>query len=134
LWLGRAPIVANATNTLALCPGALAAMAAFRHDLAPIRRWMLLIIPPSLAGGLVGAVLLLSTPERVFASLVPWLIFFATFLFALQGPITAGLRRLTRKSGRPAVDGRDRSGGRRSSGSSSWWRSTAATSAPASAS
>ena len=41
LWLGRAPIVANATNTVALCPGALAAMFAFRHDLASIRRWLL---------------------------------------------------------------------------------------------
>lgn len=105
LWLGRSPIVANATNTLALVPGALAAIAAFRHDLAAIRRWMLLIIPPSLAGGLIGALLLLSTPERLFAALVPWLIFFATFLFALQGPITAAIRRLTRTQHRPAEDG-----------------------------
>jgi uncharacterized membrane protein YfcA len=105
LWLGRAPIVANATNTLALCPGALAAMAAFRHDLAPIRRWMLLIVPPSLAGGLIGALLLLRTPERIFAALVPWLIFFATFLFAAQAPITAAIRRFTRTHDRPAPDG-----------------------------
>lgn len=93
LWLGRAPIVANATNTVALCPGALAAMLAFRNDLAPIRRWMLLIVPPSLAGGLLGALLLLRTPERVFAALVPWLILFATVLFAAQGPIVATVRR-----------------------------------------
>jgi hypothetical protein len=105
LWLGRAPIVANATNTLALCPGALAAMAAFRRDLAPIRRWMLIIVPPSLAGGLIGALLLLHTPERLFAALVPWLIFFATLLFALQGPITAGIRRVTRTAAHPTVDG-----------------------------
>ena len=104
LWLGRAPIIANATNTLALCPGALAAMAAFRNDLAPIRRWMLLLVPPSLAGGLIGALLLLRTPERVFAALVPWLILFATVLFAAQGPITAGIRRLTRQTDRPAAD------------------------------
>jgi uncharacterized protein len=97
LWLGRAPIVANATNTLALCPGALAAMAAFRNDLAPIRRWMLLIVPPSLAGGLIGALLLLRTPERIFAALVPWLILFATLLFATQGPIVAGVRRFRRE-------------------------------------
>ena len=96
LWLGRAPIIANATNTLALCPGALAAMAAFRSDLGPIRRWMLLLVPPSLAGGLIGALLLLRTPERVFAALVPWLILFATVLFAAQGPIIAGVRRLRR--------------------------------------
>ena len=105
LWLGRAPIIANATNTLALCPGALAAMAAFRKDLAPIRRWMLLLVPPSLAGGLIGALLLLRTPERVFAALVPWLILFATMLFAAQGPLTAGIRRLRRRTERPSVEG-----------------------------
>jgi len=105
LWLGRAPIMANATNTLALCPGALAAMAAFRKDLAPIRRWMLLLVTPSLAGGLIGALLLLHTPEKVFAALVPWLILFATMLFAAQGPITLGIRRLRRQTERPAVAG-----------------------------
>ena len=97
LWLGRDPIIANATNTLALCPGALAAMAAFRSDLGPIKRWMMLLVPPSLAGGLIGALLLLRTPERVFAALVPWLILFATVLFAAQGPIIAGVRRLRRQ-------------------------------------
>lgn len=98
LWLGRDPIIANATNTLALCPGAIAAMVAFRSDLVPIRRWMLLLIPPSLAGGLIGALLLLRTPERIFAALVPWLILFATVLFAAQGPITVGIRRLRRQT------------------------------------
>jgi uncharacterized membrane protein YfcA len=96
LWLGRDPIIANATNTLALCPGALAAMFAFRSDFGPIRRWMALIVPPSLTGGLIGAMLLLRTPERVFEALVPWLILFATVLFAAQGPIIAGIRRLRR--------------------------------------
>jgi uncharacterized membrane protein YfcA len=105
IWLGRDPIIANATNTLALCPGALAAMAAFRHDLAPIRRWMLLLVPPSLIGGLIGALLLLRTPEKLFAALVPWLILFATVLFAAQGPIIAGLRRLRRQTHRPRSDG-----------------------------
>lgn len=96
LWLGRDPIIANATNTLALCPGALAAMFAFRSDFGPIRRWMALIVPPSLTGGFIGAMLLLRTPGRVFEALVPWLILFATVLFAAQGPIIAGIRRLRR--------------------------------------
>ncbi len=104
LWLGRDPIIANATNTLALCPGALAAMAAFRSDLGPIKRWMLLLVPPSLAGGLIGALLLLRTPERVFAALVPWLILFATVLFAAQGPIIAGVRRMRRQVVDPPAD------------------------------
>jgi len=106
LWLGRDPIIANATNTLALCPGALAAMFAFRNDFAPIRRWMALIVPPSLTGGFIGAMLLLRTPERVFEALVPWLILFATVLFAAQGPIIAGIRRLRRTPvDHPRLDG-----------------------------
>jgi uncharacterized membrane protein YfcA len=100
LWLGRDPIVANATNTLALCPGAIAAMVAFRSDFGAIRRWMILVVPPSLAGGLLGALLLLRTPEKLFAALVPWLILFATVLFAAQGPLIAGMRRLRPQAAR----------------------------------
>src|SRR4029077_12765890 len=59
---------------------------------------MLLMIPPAFAGGLIGALLLLRTPERIFAALVPWLILFATVLFAAQGPIVAGAPRLRRQT------------------------------------
>jgi uncharacterized membrane protein YfcA len=104
LWLGRDPIIANATNTVALVPGALAAMSAFRSDLTAIRGWAWLLVPPALAGGLIGALLLLHTPSSVFAALVPWLILFATVLFAAQGPITVGVRRLRRQSREPASD------------------------------
>jgi uncharacterized membrane protein YfcA len=48
---------------------------------------------PSVVGGLLGALLLLVTPSPVFAGLVPWLIFFATVLFAASGPLTRILRR-----------------------------------------
>jgi uncharacterized protein len=37
----------------------------------------------SLIGGLIGALLLLSTPTAIFAGLVPWLILFATIVFAI---------------------------------------------------
>jgi uncharacterized membrane protein YfcA len=67
---------------------------------------MLLIVPPSLAGGLVGALLLLRTPERVFEALVPWLILFATVLFAAQAPLLAAVRRLRRRpADAPRLDG-----------------------------
>lgn len=81
-------------------------MWAFRSDVAAIRRWMLLIVPPSLAGGLVGALLLLRTPERVFEALVPWLILFASVLFAVQGPLLTAARRLRRRPADvPRLDG-----------------------------
>ena len=80
--LGVDPIQANVTNTVALWPGSLGGMIGFRRELQDSRRWALMLVCPSLAGGLVGAVLLLVTPSSTFASIVPYLILFATLLFA----------------------------------------------------
>lgn len=88
LWLGVEPIRANVTCTVALWPGSLGAMVGFRRELGDSRQLMLLLGGPSVAGGLVGAILLLLTPSRVFASIVPFLILFATILFAAGEPIT----------------------------------------------
>lgn len=88
LWLGVDPIRANVTSTVALWPGSLGAMVGFRRELGDSRRWMLVLGAPSFAGGLIGAFLLLLTPSRVFASIVPFLILFATILFAAGEPIT----------------------------------------------
>jgi uncharacterized membrane protein YfcA len=93
VWLGREPILANATNTVSLSPGSFAALVGFRKELAGAGGWLLWGAVPSVAGGLLGALLLLVTPSPVFARLVPWLIFFATVLFAVSGPLTRLLRR-----------------------------------------
>jgi uncharacterized membrane protein YfcA len=92
VWIGVDPIQANVTSTVALWPGSLSAMYGFRRELGDSRRWMLLLAPVSVVGGLVGAFLLLRTPSRVFASIVPYLILFATILFAAQEPITRRLQ------------------------------------------
>lgn len=84
VWAGLDPVLANATNTVAISPGALAAMIPFRRELRDMGAWVRLLGPPSLAGGAVGAWLLLATPERLFAELVPALVLFATVVFALQ--------------------------------------------------
>jgi uncharacterized membrane protein YfcA len=96
VWLGRDPILANATNTVSLSPGSLAALHGFRRELTGLREWVVWGTAPSLAGGVAGALLLLRTPSHVFAWLVPWLIFFATLVFALSGPITTAARRAGR--------------------------------------
>jgi uncharacterized membrane protein YfcA len=85
LFLGHGPIVANTTSTLALWPGYVAASFGFRPNLAGTRRLALVLAAPSLAGGLTGAVLLLTTPARVFEALVPGLVLGATLLLAWQG-------------------------------------------------
>ena len=84
-------MLANVTNAVALWPGSLSAMFGYRRELGDSRRWMLLLTAPSIAGGLLRRRLLLRTPSRTFAAIVPYLILFATVLFALQESITRRL-------------------------------------------
>jgi uncharacterized protein len=83
LWIGRDPIVANVTSTIGLWPASFGAALGFRRELAKSRRWVRTLLFPSFAGGVVGAALLLRTPSHVFGAIVPYLILFATGLFAV---------------------------------------------------
>jgi uncharacterized membrane protein YfcA len=103
VWLGREPILANATNTVSLAPGSLAALHGFRRELGGLRDWIVRGTLPSLAGGVLGAVLLLATPAPIFKDLVPYLILFATALFALSGPINAAARRRAGHAGSSGI-------------------------------
>ena len=87
IGLGIPPIVANATSTVALWPGALGSMLGYRHRMAGLRQWALVFAVPSLIGGAIGAWLLLITPAARFAHIVPWLVLGATLLFAVQQPL-----------------------------------------------
>ncbi len=91
LWLGRDPIMANATNTVAIWPGSLAGAYGFREELSTIKSWLLLLIVPSILGGALGGWLLLRTPTSTFEALVPWLILSATTLLAFQELISRHL-------------------------------------------
>jgi uncharacterized membrane protein YfcA len=87
--LGVPPITANATSTVALWPGTMTSMWGYRAELRGARQWAVAFAIPSFVGGVVGALLLLSTPERQFARIVPWLILGATTLFIAQRPLLA---------------------------------------------
>jgi uncharacterized membrane protein YfcA len=91
IWIGRNPIVANATNTVAIWPAGISGALGFRREVASLPRWLWLLTIPSLIGAAIGAVLLLHTPERVFARIVPILIGGATALLAMQEMITRHL-------------------------------------------
>ncbi len=93
VWLGRDPVIANATSTVALWPASLAGVFGFRRELTGSLRLVLMLGAPSLAGGIVGAYLLLSTPSTTFARIAPFLILFATLLIIVQEPIAKRLRR-----------------------------------------
>ncbi|MBC7923844.1 MAG: sulfite exporter TauE/SafE family protein [Ferruginibacter sp.] len=78
--------VANAINMVALWPGNLASLAAYRLDFTPHLRSLL---PPAIAimaGGWLGTHLMLSTPSGVFFHLVPYLLLLATATLA-AGPL-----------------------------------------------
>lgn len=85
-FTGVPPIAANATSAVAVSPGYLGSAYGFRHELARLPRARLVAEGLVCAlGGLAGALLLLVTPARVFSAIVPWLLVFATVVFAL-GP------------------------------------------------
>lgn len=79
-----AKVLANGTSTVGLFPATLAALWGYRSEFATTRHWLIRLIPPSLLGGTIGALLVTQLPERSFASMVPWLILMAASLFALQ--------------------------------------------------
>jgi uncharacterized membrane protein YfcA len=98
--VGLTPQTAAITNLTALVPSSLIAAFADRSQLPPFNRAFLGMVLASIAGAAAGAVLLLLTPGRVFAALVPLLLGFATLLFAFAGRISVWLRTRAAERGR----------------------------------
>lgn len=90
--LGIAPIVANATSTVALLPASLSSMVGYREDLEGALPWAGAFALPSLLGGAIGALLLMHTSPNRFSALVPWLVLGATALFVVQEPVMRAIR------------------------------------------
>jgi uncharacterized membrane protein YfcA len=82
-----ASVVANATNTVALVPAAVAALAGYRREIVEERFWATMLMGPSLLGGALGSLLVVTLPPESFQVAVPWLILAAAVLFALQPQI-----------------------------------------------
>lgn len=77
-------VVANATSTVALAPASFSSAWAYRKELVAEGRWLKVLLLPSLAGGVIGTLLVTRLPESYFNMLVPWLILLASALFAMQ--------------------------------------------------
>jgi len=84
IWIGIPSIAANATSTVALLPATFGSVVGYRKKIRPIVAWLRLFVPVSLLGGLIGGILLVRTPSKMFDTLVPFLILFATILFMAQ--------------------------------------------------
>ncbi len=83
LAAGISPIHANATSTICLVQGSLAAFWGYRKQLENDGRLLLALTVPCLIGSVIGAYVVLRMTERSFALVVPWLILGATLLFLL---------------------------------------------------
>jgi uncharacterized protein len=78
-------VTADATSALALLPAYPAAVWHTRGELSEVpRRWLWLLLVPSVLGGLIGALLLVWTGDRSFVFVVPWLVLVSTVLFVLE--------------------------------------------------
>ena len=93
MFAGQSPVTANTTSTVALWPGALASVWAYRSQIAARRREAIALARPSLIGGLAGSVLLIHTPEKAFRFVVPYLILLACVLLMAQGPVAQWVAR-----------------------------------------
>ncbi len=84
---GLPPVVANATNYLAMLPSNAAAIPAYVRELKEVggRVWPLMII--SGAGAIVGSLLLIASEQALFEFLIPFLVLLATVLFAFGSEI-----------------------------------------------
>lgn len=92
LAAGVPPVAANASNSVALWPASLSGAWAYRTELARYKRYLIPMGVVSFIGGIGGGLLLLATKDATFSRLIPWLLLFATVLFAFSGKLSALLR------------------------------------------
>jgi uncharacterized membrane protein YfcA len=88
IFVGIAPISANATSTVALWPGIIASAIAYRGKFTLRWRELIVIALVSMVGGVVGALLLLRTSDQLFRQILPYLMLAATLLFTFGKSFT----------------------------------------------
>ncbi len=89
--LGYPPVLANVSNNIGLVPGALSGVYGYRRELRGQSDRLRRLVPASLAGGLLGSILLLQLPSAVFKKVVIVLIVIALALVVLQPTIARRL-------------------------------------------
>ncbi len=98
-FVGLPAVSANVTNTVALCPGYLGATLGQSSDLRGQMRRLWWAVPAGVIGGVIGGVLLLSTGEKLFRQLIPFLILLASALLAVQDPVRRWLVQRANRAG-----------------------------------
>src|SRR5881396_2097779 len=93
VFTGVPSIIANATSTVALFPGVLASAWAYRKEIEALDIPVKPAVVASIAGGITGALLLLSTSQKAFDAVIPWLLLAATIVFATGPRVTTMFKR-----------------------------------------
>lgn len=94
--LGLPPLDANVTNTVGIAPAAVGGLLGYQRELTGQRRRLIGLLPYAVVGAVLGAVLLLTTPARVFTRVVPALIVVACLVLLAQRPLARALERRRR--------------------------------------
>lgn len=90
VFTGVPTIAANATSAVAVFPGYLSGALGFLKELKSYPRGkVVILLGLSILGGILGSFLLLVTPASVFSFVIPWLLGFATLLFAFGKQVSA---------------------------------------------
>jgi uncharacterized protein len=84
IFAGVPPISANATNNCAMWVGTIGSARGYKEEIKQHRALLLPVIAISVVGALIGACALLLTPSTLFERLIPWLLLFATTVFAIS--------------------------------------------------
>ncbi|WP_459569960.1 sulfite exporter TauE/SafE family protein [Cupriavidus sp. 8B] len=90
---GVPPVLANTSSTVALFPGGIASVWAYRDGLGPVGSVsMRSLLVATLCGGFAGAMLLLWTSSTAFSLVLPWLLLIATLALAFGRRLGEALR------------------------------------------
>jgi uncharacterized membrane protein YfcA len=95
IYGGVSPVMANATSTMALWPGSVSSAWAYRREVSQIGRSLPWFAATSLAGGLLGALLLVRTSNDSFLRMLPWLMLVAAVTFTFGGVVTSRIKGYT---------------------------------------
>lgn len=95
IFTGLPSVIANASSTVALLPGAMTSSWIYRREVRtfegpPVKALLAL----SILGGLIGALLLLFTPSTTFDKILPWLLLAGTLIFAFGPQAGAYIRKV----------------------------------------
>lgn len=92
--VGLPPLTANVTNSVAIWPGYVGTCWGYRRELRTQGRRLLALVPAAVLGAAAGCLLLLVTSPEAFERIVPLLVVLGSLLLAVQGRVTARVRRL----------------------------------------